>query len=151
METLCASRACKRPPCGANSGFYFTATSIVLNLSTSSHATPIEFTHIDYHLSEDPSQKTVVDLGSRIPSLALDTTPAPERPRTKDQRPKVRGRRKTEVFGSTSSPLYAGRHVCPGFTRPCARFPNSNPQLETPLSYPENRRNTSAVRTNTSR
>ena len=54
------------------------------NLSTSSHATPIEFTHIDYHLVEDPSQKTVVDLGSRIPSLALDTTLlAPENPRTK--------------------------------------------------------------------
>ena len=44
------------------------------NLSTSSHATPIEFTHIDYHLVEDPSQKIVVDLGSRIPSLSLDTT-----------------------------------------------------------------------------
>ena len=54
------------------------------NLSTSSHATPIEFTHIDYHLVEDPSQKIVVDLGSRIPSLSLDTTLlAPENPRTK--------------------------------------------------------------------
>ena len=84
--TLCASRACKRPPCGATSGFYFTATSIMHNLSTSSHATPIEFTHIDYHLVQDPSQKskTVVGLGSRILSLALDTTLlAPENPRTK--------------------------------------------------------------------
>ena len=54
------------------------------NLPTSSHATPTEFTHIDYHLGEDPSQTTVVDLGSRIPSLALDTTLlAPENPRTK--------------------------------------------------------------------
>ena len=54
------------------------------NLSTSSHATPIEFTHIDYHLGEDPSQTFVIDLGSRIPSLALDTTLAPESPRTKE-------------------------------------------------------------------
>ena len=53
------------------------------NLSTSSHATPIEFTHIDYHLDEDPSQKFDADLGSRIPSLALDTTLAPESPRIK--------------------------------------------------------------------
>ena len=53
-----------------------------LNVITSS--TPIEFPHIDYHLGEDPSQKAVVDLGSRIPSLALDTTLlAPESPRTK--------------------------------------------------------------------
>ena len=51
------------------------------NLSTSSHATPIEFTHKDYHLGEDPSQKTAVDLGSRIPSLAPDTTLTPESPR----------------------------------------------------------------------
>ena len=42
------------------------------------------YSHIDYHLVEDPSQKTVVDLGSRIPSPALDTTLlAPENPRTK--------------------------------------------------------------------
>ena len=54
------------------------------NLSTSSHATLIKFTHIDYHLVQDPSQKTVVDLGSRIPSLALDATLlAPENSRTK--------------------------------------------------------------------
>ena len=54
------------------------------NLSTSSHATPIEFTHIDYNLVQDPSQKTVTDLGSRIPSVALDTTLlAPDDPRTK--------------------------------------------------------------------
>ena len=53
-----------------------------LNLSPPSHTTPIEFTLIDYHLVEDPSQKTVVNLGSRIPSLALDTTLAPENPRT---------------------------------------------------------------------
>ena len=66
--TLCASRACKRPPCGAISGFYFTAASIMHNLSTSSHTTPIEFTHTEYHqVVEDPSQKTVIDLGSRIP------------------------------------------------------------------------------------
>ena len=56
---------------------------IMHKLATSSHATPIEFTHIDYHLVEDPSQKTVVDLGCRIPSLALDTTLAPDNPRTK--------------------------------------------------------------------
>ena len=81
--TLCASRACKRPPCGAISGLCFTATSIMHNLSTSLHATPIEFTHIGYHVVEDPCQKTVVDLGSRIPSLALNTTLlAPENPRT---------------------------------------------------------------------
>ena len=65
---------------------YFIATSIILNLSKSSHATPIESTHIDYHLGENPSQKTVVDLGSRIPPLALDTTLAPESPRTKEDR-----------------------------------------------------------------
>ena len=53
------------------------------NISTSAHATPIEFTHVDYHLGEDPSQAFVVDLGSRIPSLALGTTLAPENPRTK--------------------------------------------------------------------
>ena len=53
------------------------------NLSTSSHATPIEFTHKDYHLGEDPSQNFVVDLCSRVPSLALDTTLAPKSPRTK--------------------------------------------------------------------
>ena len=54
------------------------------NVSTSAHATPIEFTHKDYHLVQDPSQKTVVDLGSPIPSLALDTTLlAPDNPRTK--------------------------------------------------------------------
>ena len=29
----------------------------------------------------------------------------------------------TGVFRSTSSLLYAGRHVSPGFTRPCPRFP----------------------------
>ena len=53
-------------------------------LNVITRSTPIEFTHIDYHLGEDPSQKTVVDLGSRIPSLALDTTLlAPESPRTK--------------------------------------------------------------------
>ena len=49
----------------------------------SANATPIELTHIDYHLGEDPSQTFVVDLGSSIPSLALDTTLAPESPRTK--------------------------------------------------------------------
>ena len=54
------------------------------NLSTSSHATTIEFTYTDYHLGEGPSQKIVVDLDSRIPSLALDTTLAPESPRTKE-------------------------------------------------------------------
>ena len=54
------------------------------NLSTLALATPIEFTHIDYHLGEDPSQTFVVHLGSRIPSLALDTTLAPESPRTKE-------------------------------------------------------------------
>ena len=54
------------------------------NLSTSAHATPIEFAHIDYHLGEDPSKTFVVDLGSRIPSLALDTTLATESPRTKE-------------------------------------------------------------------
>ena len=53
------------------------------NLSKSSHASSIEFTRIDYHLAEDLSQKTVVDLASRIPSLVLDTTLAPESPRTK--------------------------------------------------------------------
>ena len=53
------------------------------NLSTSSHDTLIEFTHIDYHLGEHPSQKSVVDLGSRIPTLALDTTLAPESPRAR--------------------------------------------------------------------
>ena len=68
----------------ANSGFYFPATSIMHNLSTSSNATPIEFIHIDYHPGEDPSWKTVVNLGSRIPSLALDTTLATESPRTKE-------------------------------------------------------------------
>ena len=65
---------------------YFTATvnyAQPLNLSPPSHTTPIEFTLIDYHLVEDPSQKTVVNLGSRIPSLALDTTLAPENPKTK--------------------------------------------------------------------
>ena len=54
------------------------------NLSTPSHATLIEFTYIDYHLGEDPGQRTVVNLGSRIPSLALDTTLATESPRTKE-------------------------------------------------------------------
>ena len=64
--------------------FYFTATSIVHNLATSSHATPIELTYIDDHLVQDPRQKTVVDLASRIPSLALDVTLlAPESPKTK--------------------------------------------------------------------
>ena len=54
------------------------------NFSTSSHAMPAEFTLIDYHLGEDPSQKAVVDLGSRIPSLALDTNLLPpENPKTK--------------------------------------------------------------------
>ena len=53
------------------------------NLSTPSHATLIEFTYIDYHLGEDPGQRTVVNLGSRIPSLALNTTLVPENPRTK--------------------------------------------------------------------
>ena len=81
--TLCASRACKRLPCGATSDFYSTATSTIHNLSTPPHATPTEFTHIDHNLVEDPSQKTVVDLGSRTPSLALDTSLAPENPRTK--------------------------------------------------------------------
>ena len=52
-------------------------------LNVITRSTPIEFTHIDYHLGEDPSQKTVVDLGLRIPSLALDTTLlAPENPTT---------------------------------------------------------------------
>ena len=41
-------------------------------------------THIDYHLGEDPSQKTAVYRGSRIPSLALDPTLAPDSPRTKE-------------------------------------------------------------------
>ena len=60
------------------------------NLSTSSHATPIEFTHTDYHLVNDPSQQTVVDLGSRIPLLAVDTTLlAPENPKTKLARNRV--------------------------------------------------------------
>ena len=81
--TLYAYRAYKRPPCGAVSGFYIPATSIMHDLSTSSHATPIDFTRIDYHLGEDPSQKTIVDLGSRFPSLALDTTLAPENPMTR--------------------------------------------------------------------
>ena len=40
-------------------------------------------THIDYHLVDYLSQKAAVDLSSRIPSLALDTTLAPENPRTK--------------------------------------------------------------------
>ena len=99
------------------------------NLSTSSHATPIEFTHIDYHLGEDPSQTTVVDLGSRIPSLALDTTLlAPENPRT-------------EVFRSISS-----RDTQEGlFVRGSLDISPvslvANPQLETPFSYPENHRN----------
>ena len=67
-----------------NFRFYFTATSIVHNLATSSHATPIELTYIDDHLVQDPRQKTVVDLASRIPSLALDVTLlAPESPKTK--------------------------------------------------------------------
>ena len=39
---------------------------------------PIEFTHIDYHLGEDPSPKAVVELGCLIPSLALDTTLEPD-------------------------------------------------------------------------
>ena len=53
-------------------------------LATSSHATPIEFTRIDYHLVHDRSQKTVLDLGSRITPLARDTTlVAPENPKTK--------------------------------------------------------------------
>ena len=52
------------------------------NLSTSSHATPNEFTHLDYNLSEDLSQKTPVDRASRIISPALDTTLVPENPRT---------------------------------------------------------------------
>ena len=47
------------------------------------HATPIECTHIDNHLGGDPSQKFVVGLGSCVPSVALDTTLAPESPRTK--------------------------------------------------------------------
>ena len=38
---------------------------------------------MDYHLGEDPSQKTSVDLGSCMPSLALDTTLATENSRTK--------------------------------------------------------------------
>ena len=62
VVTLCVSGACKRPPCTANSGFYFTATSIMHNLSTSSHTMPVEFTHLDYHLGKDPSQKSVVNL-----------------------------------------------------------------------------------------
>ena len=61
----------------------FSATSIVHDLSTSSHATPIDFTHIYHHLGEDPRQMFAIDLGSRILSLALDTTLAPESPRTK--------------------------------------------------------------------
>ena len=51
------------------------------NLPTSSHATPIEFTHIDYQLGEDSSETFVVNLGSRISSLALETTLTPEIPR----------------------------------------------------------------------
>ena len=47
------------------------------------NATSIKVTNIDYHLVDDLSQKAAVDLGSRIPSLALDTTLAPENPRTK--------------------------------------------------------------------
>ena len=82
--TLGASRACERARCGVKSGSTLRLQSIRHNLSTSSHATLIEFTHIDYHLSEHPSQKNVVDLGSScIPSLALDTTLAPESPRAK--------------------------------------------------------------------
>ena len=38
---------------------------------------------MDYHLGEDPSQTFIVDLGSRIPSLVLDTILAPENRRTK--------------------------------------------------------------------
>ena len=53
-------------------------------LSIPSHATLIDFTHIDYHLGEHPSQMTVVDLGFRIPSLALDTTLEPESPRAEE-------------------------------------------------------------------
>ena len=53
------------------------------NLSTSAHATPIEFTHIDCHLGERSSQTFVIDLGSSFPSRALDTTLAPESQRTK--------------------------------------------------------------------
>ena len=65
---------------------YFAATVIAHNLSTSSHATLIEFTHIDYHLGEHRRQKNVVDLASRIPSLAFDTAQAPESPRAKKDR-----------------------------------------------------------------
>ena len=39
--------------------------------------------HEDYQLGEPPSQKNVVDLGSRIPWLSLETTLAPESPRFK--------------------------------------------------------------------
>ena len=65
---------------------YFATTvnnAQLLNIITSSHAKLIEFTHIDYHLGEHPRQKNVVDLGSRMPSLALDTALAPESPRAK--------------------------------------------------------------------
>ena len=62
----------------------FPVSTLLHRLCTTSQRhhthTPIEFTHIGYHLVEDPSQKTVVDLGSRIPSLALDTSSAAREP-----------------------------------------------------------------------
>ena len=65
---------------------YFATTvnnAQLVNIITSSHAKLIEFTHIDYHLGEDPSPKAVVELGCLIPSLALDTTLEPDSMGTK--------------------------------------------------------------------
>ena len=78
------------------------------NLSVSSHATPIEFTHIDYYLGEDPSQRFSVGLGSRIPSLALGTTLSPESPRSKED----------YGFSSHKFPVIRRKACFPGLNRP---------------------------------
>ena len=49
---------------------------------------------------------------------------------------RTRGPSKTEVFRSTSSPLYAGRHVSPRFTRLCPRFPTCKPPTGNALLVP---------------
>ena len=63
------------------------STLLLHRLCTTSqrhHTQRLPSSRADYHLVEGPSQKIVVDLGSRAPSLALDTTLAPENPRTKE-------------------------------------------------------------------
>ena len=85
--------------------------------------------HTDYHLVQDPSEKTVVDLGSHVPSPALETTLLA---------PETRGPSTTEVFRSTSASLYAGTHVSPGFTRPCPCFPDGKPPARNALLVPKN-------------